>query len=87
MICLLGPQISSHALSRHNMICLSVSQISSHLSRFIFDMTARKIELFIEKMSRQRAPGQAKRTTLVDRRTADIPDPCVYYLHALEFAG
>ena len=53
----LDPQISSH-LSRRDMTYLSGSHISSHLSRFIFDMTPPKIESFVEKCCRYREIGK-----------------------------
>ena len=42
------PKIFSH-LSRHDMTCLSGSQISSHLSRFISDKSPPKIESFVAR--------------------------------------
>ena len=66
---LLDPQISSH-LSRHDMTCLSASQISSHLSRLISDKPHPKSSHLSKKLSRQTWPGQlpSRRAALRRRR-------------------
>ena len=60
MTYLLAPKISSH-LSRHDMTYLSGSHILSYLSRFIFDMTPPKIELFVAKNVATNSPRASPR--------------------------